>query len=75
MKYIALNLLMETSKDSVIKQVLELLSKENSNDYNERSKELKSALNDSEKSFEDGNYSSHNDVMERMKKKFPTLIK
>ena len=75
LKYKALNLLMSTSKASVIKQVMDVLKKEDSSDNIERSEELENALLDSEKSFSEGRYSSHNDVMERMNKKFPTLHK
>lgn len=75
MKYKALNLLMETNKDAVIKQVLDILSKEDSRIEIERSRELENALLESEKSFEEGKYSGHNDVMERMKNKFPNLHK
>ena len=71
MKYKAINLLINSNEDSVIKKVIEILSKENKSDL--RSEELQEALRDSEKSFNDGNYSNHNKVMDRMKNKFPKL--
>ena len=67
-----MELLKGEHNDSLLKQVIAYLSN-NKSSTNKMSPELQKALKDSEKSFAEGRHSSHDDVMSRMKSKFPEL--
>lgn len=68
----AIELLKGEYSDKLLKQVIAFLTN-NKSGKKEISPELQKALNDADESFKNGNYSSHDDVMKRMKTKFPEL--
>lgn len=61
--------------DSIINEVFNKIHSYIDDKNDDLSEELKAALDQGLESLEQGKSSSHEDVMARMKKKYPSLIK
>ncbi len=63
--------LVEIQDQEQLDQIEQILA---SNNYPDLSEELLSALSDAESSYQNGNVDTHENVMRRMKNKFPNLF-